>query len=257
MRAGVLASIALAALSVATATQAELNSAQRVRAFAKLPDWSGLWEQYDIGPSGLPPPPTAADLEQPPYNAAWAAKYRASVEAQAAQPPPLQCLTGFPTLMVGSPLMFQAIVTPEETTLIFSQRETRHIYTDDSPHPDKDSLWPMPWGDSIGHWQGQVLVADTVATSSPLFRIVPIKGGFTGGWAVFSDQAHYAERIRMADKDTLEDQITIEDPVALTHPWSLTRRFHRVPRMTRIIDGDCRGNDRNPVVDGKFVIAPP
>ncbi len=249
-------SAVLAVVFLATASQAELNTTQRVRAFAKLPDWSGLWEQYDIGPSGLPPL-DPGDLEQPPYNDAWEAKYQASIEAQEAKPPPLQCLTGFPSLMVGSPLMFQAIVTPEETALIFSARETRHIYTDGSPHPDKDSLWPMPWGNSIGHWEGQILVADTIATSSPLFRIVPKNGGFVGGWAIFSDQAHYIERIRMTDKNTLEDQITIQDPVALSHAWSMTRQYHRVPNMKRIVDGDCRGNDRNPVVDGRFVIAPP
>jgi hypothetical protein len=234
-----------------TLAGAEPNSDQRVRAFAKLPDWSGLWEQFNVGPSGSPTDPAEVQallstlVVHPPYNAQWEAQYQAAHHASHPDKP--ICTLGFPALMIGTPLMFEAVVTPEETLLIFTQRETRHIHTDGRPHPAKDEIFATTWGDSVGHWEGQTLVVDTIATSSPI--------NLAGDR--ISEQAHYIERISMLDKNSLEDQITIEDPIALTGPWHLNRQYRRVPNMSRFVEEDCEGNDRNPVVNGKFTIAPP
>ena len=70
-------------------------------------------------------------------------------------------------LLIFSPLMFEILTTPEETAMIFSSREIRHVYTDGRPHTPNEDLWPTPWGDSIGHWEGQTLVIDTIEVSSP------------------------------------------------------------------------------------------
>jgi len=256
-----LATLLALAFLVGSAQSAP-NSARRVRVFAQLPDWSGLWEQFDVGVSGLPnsDADAAASLkewaDQPPYNKVWQEKYEAAIRAQSAQPEPVICTFGFPTLMLWSPLMFQAVVAPEETTLMFSQRETRHIPTDGSAHPAADALWPMPWGNSVGHWDGQTLVVDTVATSSPLVRFVHWNGGFLRVFAPLSEQLHVTERIRMINANTLENQLVIDDPVAFSHPWRLTRQYHRVQSMKHLVDEDCLGHERNPVVDGNYVIAP-
>lgn len=232
---------------------AELNSRARVEAFARLPDWSGLWAQFSAGSAGDPDDPAeykafvAAMMARPPYNPEWDAKNRALEARIASEPEKPYCLWGFPELMLGSPMIFQAIVTPEETTLIFSSRETRHIYTDGRAHPAKDELFATTWGDSVGHWDGAVLVVDTIASSSPADR----KGD------LLSDAARYTEQIRMVDKNTLEDLVTVEDPVALSHPWQLRRQYHRVLNMNRMYDQVCEANDRNPVVNGKMTIAPP
>lgn len=238
-------------LICSSAANAELNSKQRLRAFARLPDWSGLWEQFNLGPSGAPTPADAKVIdaimnEHPPYNAQWEAKFHAAKKARLNSPEVPLCTLGFPTLMMNSPLMFQAIVTPEETTLIFSQRETRHIYTDGRTHTPKEDSFETPWGDSVGHWEGQTLVVETVATSS--FNIPDDR---------LSEDAKYIERIHMVDKNTLENQITVDDPVALTTPWRMTRQYHRVPNMNRIVEEDCQGNERNPVVNGVFTLTLP
>jgi hypothetical protein len=243
----------LALLSVSLAN-ADQNSRERVRAFAKLPDWSGLWEQFNIGANGSPEDPAEDKafhdslFEHPPYNAVWEARYTAGHRTRAGQDAAV-CNIGFPSLMIGTPLMFQAVVAPEQTTLIFSLRgETRHIYTDGRGHPPEDELFPTRMGDSVGHWEGQTLVVDTIATSSPANLV---------GEAL-SEKARYIERMRMVNKNLLEVQLTVEDPVALSRPWKVTRQYHRVPNMTRLIEVDCQGNDRNPIVDGKFTtIAPP
>lgn len=233
--------------------QAETSSKQRLKALEKLPNWSGQWEQFAMAPNGR-------DLlngegfdaifvgNNPPYKPEWRATIREASHAN------ILCEWGFPTIMTGSPFSFEVLVTPEETALVFSYREVRHIYTDGNSLPSPNERWPNPWGTSVGHWEGQTLVVETVATSSPLlFGSVQEKYWF----GTFSDQARFFERIRMVDKDTLENQITVEDPVALTEPWRLTRHYHRIPNFTRLVVEDCRGNDRTQNVGGTITIAPP
>ena len=237
----------------AGAARADVSSPGRVGTFAKLPNWSGLWEEFKAGASGGPDDP--AELKQqialsfvhPPYNAQWAAKAAAAATARARGPDKLCGNLGFPSLMIGSALMFEAIVTPGETLMTFDFSEDRHIYTDGRPLPPKDEQFPTSWGTSVGHWEGQTLVVDTVATSLPV----------DAGGDRLSDQAAYHERIRLIDPNTLEDQLTITDPVALTGPWQLTRHYTRVPNMTRFVPEECEGNGRDVRVNGSFTIAPP
>jgi hypothetical protein len=87
-----------------------------------------------------------------------------------------------------------------------------------------------------------------------------IAGTVGAGYGVsvpLSEQVQITERIRALDKNTLEDQMTIIDPVTLAHPWVLMIKYHHVSNMPHILDRECTENDRNPVVDGKFTIAPP
>ncbi len=240
-------------LTSIAAAHAEVNSVARVNAFAKLPNWSGLWEEFRAGATGGPDDPAefkqqiALSSVHPPYNAIWAAKAAAAAKARANGPDKLCGNLGFPSLMIGSALMFDAIVTPEETALAFDFQETRHIYTDGQPLPPAGQRFGTTWGTSVGHWEGQTLVVDTVASSAPVDSIGdPI-----------SDQANYHERIRLINKDTLEDQLTITDPVALTHPWHLTRTYTRVPNMTRFVEEECTGNTRDVQVNGTFTISQP
>jgi len=61
----------------------------------------------------------------------------------------------------------------------------------------------------------------------------------------------------MVDKDHLEDQMTIIDPANFTAPWHLSRTYQRVAQLHRMVYEDCEGEDRNPVVNGHFTLAPP
>ncbi len=233
--------------------RADDSLALRAQAYAKLPDWSGLWEQFKAGANGGSDDPV--ELQQqvglgfvhPPYNAVWEAKAKAAAKARTAEPDKLCGNIGFPGIMIGSVQMFEALITPEETLLTFDFSETRHIYTDGKPLPPAEERFGTSWGTSVGHWEGDTLVVDTVATSSPV----------NSGKDEISDQAAYHERIRMLDNNTLQDRLTITDPVSLTHPWQLTREYTRVPNMARIIPEECDGNKRDVRVNKTFTIAPP
>lgn len=211
-------------LAAALPAEAALNTPQRLAKIAALPDWTGIWQvegsTATIDPAGPPP-----------YNAAWSEKY---ARARAAAPTMVDsynryCAAGVPRLM-ASPEYFEAMVTPEETTMVFSQREVRHIYTDGTPHTEADELWPMYWGDSIGHWEGNTLVIDTISILG--------KEWLDPTAATLSNNARIIERMRMTDRNHLQDQITIEDPASLVRPWTFVRTYRR-SGMENMTDTPC------------------
>jgi hypothetical protein len=255
--------LAVLVVACAAAARAAPNSAERVRAFARLPHWAGIWQStvwWLVDETGRPPGGSAqirADsqlIRTPPYNHEWAAKYEAGIKGSAALAARnavfKACMRPFPGLM-ESPRTFQVVTVPEETLLVFESAQVRHIYTDGRAHPAADDLWETPLGDSVGHWERDVLVIDTIArlSSEPVTVLA---------WmSLLSKEAHFTERFRLLDEDTLENQLTIEDPVALARPWSVTLKYKRLRNMRRMIPYDCDENDRNPVIDGKVGVAPP
>ncbi len=257
-------SCAIALVLAASVLSAAPNSARRVRAFARLPDWTGLWETSTskalTDPSATGPGPLKL-AGHPPYNPEWEQKYQSAVSAyanpakRAALFPPFKgCGAGspayvrsFPNIM-EAPMVFQVVVTPEETLFVMDHGEVRHIYTDGRAHPRGDDLWPTPLGDSVGHWAGLTLVIDTIArTPGPISMFYPV--------AELSEQAHFIERVRQIDRDTLQDQLTINDPPRLLRPWTVTLRFTRVRDLDRFISFDCE-EDRDPTENGNSTSAP-
>jgi hypothetical protein len=149
-----------------------------------LPDWRGQWEIVGVTPSADGGFAESLDMVLremqwgPPNSPEVQAKVDKIVAQEEKQMEAMRrgvdpggavraCTFGFPSLMLDSPLMFEILTTPEETALIFSSREIRHVYTDGRPHTPTDELWATPWGDSIGHWEGTTLVIDTIAVKSP------------------------------------------------------------------------------------------
>ena len=125
---------------------------------------------------------------------------------------------------------------------------SRHIYTDGRSHPPNDELWPTLMGDSIGHWEGDTLVVDTIATRKRIYM-----GELSGFFVPMSDQLHFTERVRMVNHDQMQIDYTVEDPVALTKPIHTTITYARVTDFNRMVEEtDCEQNERDPVVDGRF-----
>lgn len=263
-----LAMFGIVVVFAASLVCAAPSSPQRVRAFARLPNWTGLWEtpisKEITTPSGgsgrTGPSRVRFELAgHPPYNSEWEQKYQSALADHAAVAAQTDTFKGcgagapeyvksFPNIM-EAPMVFQVVVTPEETLFVMDHGEVRHIYTDGRMHPGEEDLWPTPLGDSVGHWLGQTLVIDTIArTPGPISMFSPA--------AELSEQAHFIERVRQLDRNTLEDQLTIEDPPRLLRPWTVTLRFSRVPDLTRFIAYDCEA-DRNPIENGKLAIKPP
>ena len=264
----IIAAVTVALLGSCLCLQAQTSSKKRDEAFAKLPDWSGLWELdayagqsagQQLSPEGRRKYQAYIAAMHPAFNAAWRAKYEqakqaldAAIAADPDDPPATfqPCVAPpFPATVL--PGIYEWRVTPEEATLLNSLGSVRHIYTDGRSHPPKDELWPTSMGDSVGHWEGDTLVVDTVATKP---QLDVVERDVFEATVPMSDQLHFVERIRMANRNEMQIQFTTEDPVALAKPIEVTITWERVTDLNRMAnENDCDpATERNPVVNGRF-----
>ena len=153
---------------------------------------------------------------------------------------------GYP-MMMDSPAPFEIVFGPDRVLIYNLYRELRVIYTDGRPHPPEDDLWPTTWGNSIGHWEGDTLVIDTIMVTNP--------NEFFQGGPPLSEEARYIERVRL-DGDKLRLELTIEDPVTLSAPWKLDLALVRDEGFDRMIQVDWT-NDRTGTEGDLNTIEPP
>jgi hypothetical protein len=130
--------------------------------------------------------------------------------------PALHCK---PDGVVRSPIDNMYIVQNDKSVGVMFEKVPgtyfRIIYTDGRQHPkDLDTSY---YGDSIGHWEGDTLVVDTVGLNDETWL-----GGVVDR-SLHSDQLHVVERwTRQAN--AIQVQMTVEDPVMFTRPWVLAPR---------------------------------
>jgi hypothetical protein len=147
------------------------------------------------------------------------------------------CLpSGAIRLLTGGGPLIEIFHTPTKIAILKENGGWSRIYLT-RPHLPKDQLYPMFYGDSVGHWQGDTLIVDTLSL-----------GGANNidGTAPHSDAAHLVQRISRPTFDTLRVEATLDDPKALTHPVSTTA-VHRLLTDQEFSESYCN-NERN-VVD--------
>ncbi len=111
-----------------------------------------------------------------------------------------------------SPPMLFFVQTPEKVLIIWrGDNQTRRVYLN-VPHSQNPK--PSWHGESVGHYEGDTLVVDTIALlDHPL--------SFVDNYRTpHSDQLHVVERFRMIDENTIDINIYVEDPGAFTMPWN-------------------------------------
>jgi hypothetical protein len=124
---------------------------------------------------------------------------------------------------ISIPFPMEIVQTPGEILVLFEYDSLRHpIYVDGRAHDT--TLGPLWMGDSIGHWDGDTLVVDTVNFND--------KTWIDRVGHPHSDALHLVERIRRVDRGHLTDDITIEDPKAYTKPWTAHLDFVLKPTWT-------------------------
>ena len=112
----------------------------------------------------------------------------------------------------------------------------RIIYMDGRAHP-KD-LKPSYYGHSVGHWEGDTLVVDTVGFNE---RFWMDRRG-----SPHTEQLHYIERFTRPDHDTLKYQATIDDPGAYTATWSSDTFSMTWNPTAELFEYVCQQNDQAP-----------
>jgi hypothetical protein len=200
---------------------------------AKLPDWSGVWNpkisDQDAQIKTNPPP--------------WSPKAAAQIEhmfaeEKAGRPPPIfvECLPeAMPSWMLVTHNAMEFLFTPGRVTILGESdgNRLRRIYTDGRPHPDDPD--PTFHGHSVGHWEGDTLVVDTVGIRPQTYIAVSEAAGVPN-----NGDLHIIERIHLAAPDILHDDLEIIAPKVLTQPWKTTRIYFRQrARKFDIVEGVC------------------
>lgn len=170
------------------------------------PDASGYWE---IRPGGLRNS-FPRDAEVPFQD--WArAVYEYRQSTFGINSPLVACKPAGGPAFFNSP-GFEIVQVPELEKIfilnIAGPHSWRVIHMDGRPHPR--DMRPTYLGHSIGRWEGDTLVIDTVGFNEKVW----VRGSFPS-----TDQLHLIERISRPVLDSLVYEVTIDDPGAYTAPW--------------------------------------
>jgi hypothetical protein len=180
--------------------------------------------------SGRQPTEQLADLNNPilqPWAREVIAKRNALVLAgKPANPPHASCWpVGVPGFLLRP--MTQAmyfIQTPKEVVMILSSKqEIRHIYLTDKHSANLKPSW---YGESIGHYEGDTLVVDTVGIDDRTW--------VDGFGTPHTKELHVVERFRLIEGgNVLEATVQVEDRGAFTTPWTGIQRFRQYEAAVR------------------------
>jgi hypothetical protein len=115
------------------------------------------------------------------------------------------------------PLVF--VQTPKQVWILWREdNQARRVYMD---VPHSSNLRPSWYGESVGHYEGDTLVVDTVGLNDK--TVVDIYR------TPHTEKLHVVERWRMVDGGQgMEVVFTVDDPDAFYQPWSGMRRYRRV-----------------------------
>ncbi len=205
-------------------------------------NFEGVWwlqgYEYMLGPEpGVAPP------LKPEYMGILERRIRAKNRGTPEADASTQCLPhGMPRLM-ESPYPIEIVQTPGRLTFLHEvAHNVRRIWLS-REHP----AHPVPTflGDSVGKWDGDTLVVDTIGLNDRTF--IDDEG------SSHSTSEHTVERYRKIDGGAkLELIMTVEDPVTLEHPYSYRRVYAWRPDV-RPQEYVCEENNRNAPVDGVTV----
>jgi hypothetical protein len=152
--------------------------------------------------------------------------------------PNLGCLPEGVPRIIFVPLPMEIFQVPTRVIMLREALQpVRQIYMN-RQHP-KD-LDPTYGGDSIGRWEGDTLVVDTIGVSD--------KTWLDMAGLPHTEAMHVVERIRRVDHDTLEDDVTIEDPQAYTKPIT-ARQVYRLKPGWEIRELVCDENNKYHIQD--------
>ena len=192
---------------------------------------TGSWER--ARDASIPPPPQPTLKAQ--YLKEWQAKQQAVREAEAKGEPLGSNVTycipdGMPGMM-GGPFPMEILQSKGQVTIIQeAYNQVRRILLD-QPQKPIDEVEPGFYGRSVGHWDGDTLVVDTVGIKESVrYQNVP-----------HSMNMRIKERIRLVTPDIVWDEITIDDPAMLEKPWTYTLAYKRTPGYT-LLEYICEDN---------------
>ena len=207
------------------------------------PDITGSWmrqgftvgvrpaqQQNQSGPPPAPPPPL-----KPAYVKQWQDRLQAIRDADAKGQPlatnAVACLPdGMPGMMTAV-FPLEILQSRGQVTIIEeAYTQVRRILMD-RPQKTLDDIEPGFFGHSVGRWEGDTLIVDTIGVKESVrYQNVP-----------HSQDMRIGERMRLVAPDTLWNEITITDPEVLEKPWTFTFAYQRMNDYT-LLEYICEDN---------------
>jgi hypothetical protein len=150
-----------------------------------------------------------------------------------------QCLPGgVPEMIFGSSQYpIQLLENAGQVTVLFEEQNHFRIIFLNATHPlDPD---PSFMGHSVGHWEGDTLVVDTIGLNDR--TTIDMVG------TPHTEALHVVERFRRIAKDKLEIKVTLEDPGAFSKPWEAMTIYGPAPPAEQHLEEYICENNRNAV----------
>jgi hypothetical protein len=186
------------------------------------PDLSGVWlgsmQVNATNPEPLP----------------WAEALAGQRLKNGVQPPSAYCLP-MGLAFVGFFGPTKIVQTPDLIMILDEDEPVRQVYLDGRAHPKDPN--PTFMGHSIGHWEGDTLVVDTIGLNDQTWL------GFDS--LPHTEMLHVTERYRRPDLGHLEVETTLEDPGAFKKPWTTKRTNSLAPKDTDVMEYVCAENERD------------
>jgi len=188
------------------------------------PDFSGVW---------LPALPSDSGFAKP-EPLPWAATViKERTDNFSKDLPSGHCLP-LGVIMSTNVFPYKLIQTPKVLVMLYEGEVPRQVYLDGRGHPkDPNPTW---LGHSIGQWEGDTLVVDTVGFNGKVWV------GFQG--LPSSERLHITERYTRPDIGHLAVEITVDDPGAYVKPWKV-KKVSALAQDYELMEFICNEGERD------------
>jgi hypothetical protein len=229
--AAIATTVLLAVIATGTAISRAQDTAPALRRVAGHADLSGVWQGPYVpdmtrdgrGQKGEPNLPFTAEGERD-----WKSYDPADGDYTGS------CLPFGLSRSMNAPNPIQILHTENSVAFLFEVMNWFHVVPTDGRTPAADPN-PQWFGHSVGRWDGDTLVIDTV--------------GFNG-WTRLdtvghphSNALHLTQTFRRTDADHIAYTVTVDDPKIYTHPWKNERVFTR--QKGELIEYSCEENNKD------------
>ena len=214
-----------------------LTASVRAQETASHPDLTGVYFVFNpnaapaapLGAAAPPRPvavidgragrPETAPKLAPEYLAQWEIMRKSRMAGSSDTDPNAKCLSAGMPGMMSMAYGMEIQHTKDKITIYGELNDVyRRIYLDGRKPPQRTLDDPTFAGYSVGHWEGDTLVVDTVALRDD---------SLLDTFSPHSDQLTVRERIRFTSPGVLEDRITTTDPKALLEPHSTVHTYRK------------------------------
>jgi hypothetical protein len=189
------------------------------------PDLSGFWA----------PGPADPSEDEPPQGLPWVeAVVKERIANELRDVPTARCLPNGVTAQAGRG---KFVHTPNLLVILLDfPGDTRQVFLDGRAHPKE--LEPTWLGHSIGRWEGDTLVVDTVGFNDKSWLSM-LRNPYP-----HTEMLHVVERYRRPDLGHLELEMTVEDPGAFKKPWVVKRGANLDP-TDEVMEYICNENEKD------------